>query len=299
MLLPPGGPPNWPPSNGCARITLRKKITLPEGMLLDRIGPTEGRFVAVLQRTPSTRQAKPASYSSRSLRSLGETPYMLEIDGKEVDLRKIIYEKIYDEKNDEDNELYYVLRVKKPMTIKNPCKAVKYFGYPGGALQLELPKTVQELLNDGSLEKIPVRDWNDPIKGMGPGFPRFPPYSDPDDGKDAAFRPLEDGLDPLMELYYSTEADRKAYRNDKGMASTPAGPTRPAISVETATPTPAPRTPSPSSRAADAATGVASPNATARALFQSPAGAIVSSTSPKTTPGPLSYATVASRSSGK
>jgi hypothetical protein len=221
---------------------------------------------------------------------------MLKIDGEEVDLRKIIYEKIYDEKNDVDNELYYVLRVKKPMTIKNPCKAVKYFGYPGGALQLELPKTVQELLNDGSLEKIPVHDWNDPIKGMGPGFPRFPPYSDPDDGKDAAFRPLEDGLDPLMNLYYSTEADRKAYRNDKGMASTPAGPTRPAISVETATPpTPAPRTPSPSSRAAAAAaaaaTGVTSSPDPKRAMnFRSPNGKEARAS--LTPPGPLSYANV-------
>jgi hypothetical protein len=265
MKLPPDGPPNWPIMDGCKKITTKGPITLPIDSLLDRIGSTNGRFVAVLQRDIRTENPKPASYSSRSLRTLGETPYMLKIDGKDVDLREIIYKMIYKPENDVDNELYYVLRLKKPITIINPCKAAKAFGYPGGAFQLGLPKTVQELLDDGTLEKVAPED----MKKIGPGFPRFPPYTDDDDGKPAAFRPWNASLDPFVDLYYSTTAERYNHRKKVGADPTPDKGAVPHVSFELASAAQVAPSPTPTPGAGtsvSAASGLMSPTGV-RKLF--------------------------------
>jgi hypothetical protein len=205
--------------NGCTELSLKGPIILKAGTLLDRIGPTDGRFVAFIQRDIRTELPKPASYASRSLRTLGETPYWAFMYGKKVDLREKIYKMIYTSTNDKENKLYYVLQLEQDLEVTDPCKAAKAFGYPGGALQLGLPSTVQKLIDDGILKKLTPVDMK---YILGEDFPRFPPYTDPDDGIEAAFRPYNRSLYPIMEQYYSTEEMRAKYRNEQALPPTPA-----------------------------------------------------------------------------
>jgi hypothetical protein len=122
---------------------------------------------------------RPATFDERAMRILGETRYDHIIDGETVDLRELLYKKIYNEKNDEKNELYYVLKVLKPFTATKPCIAKGgVFGYKGGALQLGLPEPLNILIGKGVLKKLT------PAEMTALNLPRFPPY------KDESFRPM-------------------------------------------------------------------------------------------------------------
>ncbi|MBD1227915.1 TNT domain-containing protein [Xenorhabdus griffiniae] len=48
-----------------------------------------------------------------------------------------------------------VFVVKKPITV-DAGEITPWFGYPGRGIQYDLPKKVNELIADGSLEKISV-----------------------------------------------------------------------------------------------------------------------------------------------
>ena len=101
-FLPPAGLPNWPKIDGCVKIKVNT-VELTPGTLIDRIGPMNGRFVAVLKKKNG--KAKPSSYASRSLRALGETPYPFIKNGVTVskDLREELYKMIYTPINDKYN----------------------------------------------------------------------------------------------------------------------------------------------------------------------------------------------------
>jgi hypothetical protein len=209
---PPETPPDWPDEDGC--VTKRvEEVTLQEGTLLDRFGPKRGRFVAVLQKD-AEEKPKPASFSSRSLRTLGETPYMYPINGKMRDLRKIIYDMIYTTSNDKTNDEYYVLEVLKEIKGKFPCKAASAYKYLGGALQLGLPDTVENLLKgpDPFLRKLDSKETRELFGGI-----NFPPYISITDGNEAEFRPLSKSLYSLMDLYYSNPDVRKEWRRKEGL----------------------------------------------------------------------------------
>ena len=94
-ILPPIGPPNWPDLEGC-EVKSIKTIPIRADTYLDRIGDMKGTFVAVIQRDLKTHAAKPASYSSRCLRTLGETPYPYPLDPTKPDEKSDVREKLYE-----------------------------------------------------------------------------------------------------------------------------------------------------------------------------------------------------------
>jgi hypothetical protein len=163
-----------------------------------------------------------------------------------VDLRKALYEEIYNNENDPDNDLYYVLEVREPLAVlksrgplygKNPCKAAKAFDYPGGALQLELPDTVEKLINDGYLEKLTPAATVD-LLGRS-----HPPYEEPTDllpDKEKYFRPYSTSLYTLMDEYYTSKKERNEFRKKLGHAPTPAPTKLAAVSMMTHTVHPSP-----------------------------------------------------------
>jgi len=211
--------PQWPKLDGC-ELLRTDRTPLPIGTLIDRIGSTDGKFAAVVQ-ADLTGIAKPASYVSRSLRLLGETPYLYPFDDAipdKVDLRKVLYEEIYNHENDPDNDLYYVLKVKQKFYGKNPCKAAEAFGYPGGALQLELPDTVTNLLKTGYLEKLTPAATS---ALFGRSHPLYAEDIDYEVNKEDYFRPYSPSLYPLMNYYYTTEGQRARFRMSRGELPTP------------------------------------------------------------------------------
>jgi len=209
---PPETPPDWPDEDGCVSKKV-EEITLQVGTLLDRFGPKRGRFVAALQKDVAGNPI-PASFSSRSLRTLGETPYFYPIDGRVRDLRKIIYDMIYNPSNDTKNDEYYVLEVMKEFKGKFPCKAASAYKFSGGALQLGLPDSVENLLKGPFpfLRKLDAKETHTLFGGI-----NFPPYVNKTDGNEAAFRPLSKSLYPLMDLYYSKPEVRRVWREKEGL----------------------------------------------------------------------------------
>ncbi|WXG15961.1 TNT domain-containing protein [Xenorhabdus griffiniae] len=61
-----------------------------------------------------------------------------------------------------DGRPYSVFVVKKPITA-DAGEIAPWFGYPGRGIQYDLPKKVNELIADGSLEKISVTVKGKPI----------------------------------------------------------------------------------------------------------------------------------------
>jgi len=178
---PPGGMPNWPPEDGCAEKSFTSIVIKP-GSYFDRFGEEKGTFVAIMgKNTDGT--PLPSSYDARSMRALGETPFIVTINGEKQDVRKYLYEMIYNSENDKDNELYYVLKVIKQITGKFPCRAAPAFNYNGGAYQLELPKSIGELIADGTLKRLTTEQMEgreiDTDRIPFPKFPKFPKYTDP------------------------------------------------------------------------------------------------------------------------
>ena len=219
---PPGGVPQWPKLDGCSLLRI-EKVELPIGTIVDRIGSQQGKFVGVVQADVDTGYAIAPSYVSRSLRLLGETPYSYPFhdaipEKDKVDLRKVLYEEIYNKDNDPDNDLYYVLKVRKKFYGKNPCKAADAFGYPGGALQFELPDTVENLLKAGFLEKLTPAAT---VALLGMSHPPYEKEVDYWDDKDSYFRPYSTSLYPLMKYYYTTEEEREKFRIKRGQIPTP------------------------------------------------------------------------------
>jgi hypothetical protein len=217
-LLPPDGPPNWPTDDGCTILPKKYIPSLPIDTYLDRIGPTTGRFVAILQKDPATDMAKAASYASRSLRTLGETAYPTTIGGVDVpDLRELLYKMIYKPENDPNNDLYYVLRVAKPgVRALNPCRAKAVFGYPGGAFQLALNRTIEDLIKDKSLEKLT------PAKTATLLGRNFPVYRDEHDGNPAAFEPYNPVFNMLLDNSAAAIEARRQWRIRQQLPASPA-----------------------------------------------------------------------------
>ena len=224
MYKPPDKIPDWPEESGC-KSKRADFVKLEKGTLLDRFGSVFGGFVAVLQKDEKGNPI-PASFASRSLRTLGETPYYYKINGKTVDLRKIIYDLIYNPENDKNNDEYYVLEVIDEFEGKFPCKAASAFYYPGGALQLGLPGNVDTLIKDGKLRKLGPEETKKLFNGI-----RFPPYIRNTDGNEAAFRPLSESLYTLMDMYYSDPKNRADWRKSVGLD--PDTPVKPAASIKT------------------------------------------------------------------
>jgi len=214
-FLPPDGPPNWPRDDGCIVKTV-KSIKLLPGTYLDRIGAKTGKFVAAVQKRLDG-VGKPASFSSRSLRTLGETPYRARPEDQ--DFREVMYKIIYNTENDPANRLYYVIKVVEEIVGLFPCIANKAFGYNGGALQLGLTETIAELERKGKIRILNPAETLTLFGGI-----NFPPYTDPTDGIKAAFRAYSPSLSALVERYYSTHAEREAYRLSVGstVPTTPA-----------------------------------------------------------------------------
>ena len=215
--LPPDGPPNWPTDDGCTILPKKYIPSLPIDTYLDRIGPTTGRFVAILQKDPKTGRAKAASYASRSLRTLGETAYPTTIGGVDVqDLRELLYEMIYKPENDPNNELYYVLRVAKPgVRALNPCRAKAVFGYPGGAFQVGLSRTIEDLIKNGYLEKLtPAKTYT--LLGR-----NFPVYHDENDGNPAAFEPYNPVFNMLLDNSAAAIEARRQWRIGQQLPASP------------------------------------------------------------------------------
>jgi len=196
QLIPPGGPPSWPPEDGCARVSFAS-IEIPENSFLDRLGDTRGRFVAILE--AGTRgEPLPSSYEARAMRALGETPFNVTINGKVIDLRHVLYTMIYNDKNDPDNELYYVLKVLKPFTALRPCPADNAFGYRARAFQLGLPDTIQNLITNGTLEKLTPERM---IEELGTDFPSHPPYFNRATDTNINFVPFDKRLIEVINHY--------------------------------------------------------------------------------------------------
>jgi hypothetical protein len=160
-----------------------------------------------------------------------------------MDLRELLYREIYNEENDPDNDLYYILKVKKKFYGKNPCKAANAFGYPGGALQFELPDTVENLIKDGYLEKLTSAAT---VALLGRSHPHYDKVEDYMADKDSYFRPYSTSLYPLMKYYYTTEEERETFRRSRGQLPTPR-PRTPGATVyplaATVRPSPAPLSP--------------------------------------------------------
>jgi hypothetical protein len=221
--------PQWPKLDGCSSLSVKRVELLPD-TLLDRIGSPKGTFVGVVQKDLKG-NAKAASYVSRSLRLLGETAYPYPFDDSKpekdkVDLRELLYEEIYNKDNDPNNDLYYVLKVREPFDKSmgplygiKPCKAADAFGYPGGALQLELPNTVENLLKDGYLEKLTPAET---VALLGRNHPPYDTIVDYMADKEHYFRPYSASLYSLMDEYYTSQEERNEFRKGLGQAATPA-----------------------------------------------------------------------------
>jgi len=244
---PPGGVPEWPKLDGCLLLRI-DKVALPIGTILDRIGSQQGKFVAVVQADIDTGVAMAPSYVSRSLRLLGETPYEYPFsdavpEKDKVDLRELLYREIYNNENDPDNNLYYVLKVTRKFYGKNPCKAANAFGYPGGALQMELPDTVENLIKNGSLEKFTPAAT---VALLGRSHPPYKKVEDYMADKDSYFRPYSTALYTVMNSYYTTKEERENFRKSRGQIPTP-HPTTPGAAIyqlpATIRPSPAPSSP--------------------------------------------------------
>jgi hypothetical protein len=141
---------DWPPEGGCESKQV-ETVILRVGTLIDRIGHPFGFFWSWVQRNLRG-FARPASFKSRALRTLGENAYMYDINRKRVDLRNLIYGMMFTHQNDPNNKLYYVARVMKDIEGKFPCRAGTAFDYPGGALQVEFSKNVKTLIEEGYIE---------------------------------------------------------------------------------------------------------------------------------------------------
>lgn len=222
-FLPPDAPPNWPSNDGCTLFGM-DYVRLPIGTYLDRIGSIDGRYVAIVEKDPTTNEPKAASYISRSLRTLGETSYPTIIGGEDIpDLRKTLYDMIYNPKNDPQNELYYVLKVVKDgVRGKNPCKAKAAFEYPGGALQLGLSRSVSELLKYGYLKKLTHDETKNLLGGR--NFPEYESEYDTPADHDNAFRPFNTVFNGLMNEFYASEDKRQAWRIQKGLSDSSEAP---------------------------------------------------------------------------
>jgi len=192
-------------------------------MYIDRFGNEDGSYVGIPRRPPTKKGIKPnnifipATFSERSLRSLSETelPFNISKYLKEQriqikssadilipDFRKVIYSMIYNKDNDKTNSLYYILRVLKPITAKLPCKAAPAFEYDGGALQVQLPRTIKELLEgpSPSLQKLSSEE----IYTLMGSY--FPPYSGPKI-QDALFEPHDERLINVVRANYPYPKD--------------------------------------------------------------------------------------------
>jgi len=208
-ILPPGGMPNWPKIDGCKYQSFKGVIIQP-GSYLDRFGEETGRFVAIMG-ADEKGNPRPSSYAERAMRALGETPYMMIIDGRSRDLREILYKMIYTERNDRFNDLYYVLKVMKPFTAEHPCPAAEAFDYKGGAYQLGLSKSIAELIKEGTLKRLMTEQMIsgeiDPDDGKRfPIFPRFPTYKDVDETFAVnKFKPYDSNLLEVINYYRKKE----------------------------------------------------------------------------------------------
>jgi hypothetical protein len=226
MLMPLDGPANWPDLAGC-EISRIESVLLEPGMVVDRFGGIKGQYVAIMRRPPTKRgetpstECIPATFKERSLRSLSETklPFNISkylrkigqpIDGPDIiipDFREEMYLDMYNHTNDPENKLYYILKVLRPIKALAPCKARPWFDYDGGALQLQLPASIEELLDmhqaDGGgpyLRKLSSEE----IKGLIGDY--FPPYSG-EKIEDAKFEPYDGALINVVKANYPYPKD--------------------------------------------------------------------------------------------
>ena len=223
----PGAYTEWPSADGCTNIRI-KQIRLEKGTYVDRFGsPIGGVYAAFLRKGPDG-NPKPFSYESRSLKNIGPNAYpinlidnllnMLQSEPASVilkqtmltlnqlknanssigntDLRKMIFEHVYNHENDRDNTDYAIYQVTEPFNAVYPCKAAPFFEFPGGAYQVAFPDTIEHLLKNGYLHKLTSNEIFDLIGAY------FPPYSDPTDQNNVI----------LFEPYLQDIVDISAYK---------------------------------------------------------------------------------------
>jgi hypothetical protein len=212
---PPSSYITWPKLQGCINQRI-EIIKLPKGTLVDRVGDGFGTYCGILE-MDGAGNVIPASWQKRSLPYLGQTSYPYNINGKQVDLREELYKMIYNISNDPEQTLYGVYEVisEEPIDAKFPCVAEKAFEYIGGAFQLELPESINNLIDAGKIKKLTLTEIS---KKLGPTFPTFPPYRYPNDDKPETFQIFDRKLRFLVDLYkLSTPEERDAKRLELGL----------------------------------------------------------------------------------
>jgi hypothetical protein len=201
-LVTPGAIVNWPDVDGCKNIRI-EKITLQKGTLIDRFGADNGRYVAFLKKGANGKPS-PFSYESRSIKTIAPNSYPINLieyllntlttnmydhitkqrlrvalniiradtpTFGNVELRKMIFDLVYNDKNDTAD--YFIYRVIEPFDAIYPCQAAPFFEFPGGAYQVGLPSTVKYLVENKYLEKLK------PVEVLNLIGSHFPPFSNP------------------------------------------------------------------------------------------------------------------------
>jgi hypothetical protein len=214
-LKPPSSYIYWPKLKGCINQRI-EIIKLAKGTLIDRVGDGFGTYCGLIE-IDNDKNPIPASWQKRSLPYLGQTKYPYVIDGKNIDLREELYKMIYNETNDPEQSLYGVYEVisEDAIEAKFPCVAEKAFDYIGGAFQLELPESINDLIAAGKIKKLTLTEIRDKL---GATFPTFPPYRYPNDDKPETFQLFDRKLRFLVDLYkLSTPEARDAKRAELGL----------------------------------------------------------------------------------
>ncbi len=159
----------WPPLGGCAvGSKIIPNFTLHKDDVFDRFGPLTGKYVSPVGDAAERlarafegvnwvygmKDTEPTvySYTNRALPYAGVSDAGVEGNA----LRQNLYQRTYSENIKTGKQVdYNQFRVRKPV-VGNACRAGAAFNTSGGALQLELRDSVQDLLRLGAIEHLKV-----------------------------------------------------------------------------------------------------------------------------------------------
>ena len=154
----------WPPNEGCELNPVT--VTLQRGDLIDRFGPTSGSYVSPIGNTarrignllsiPESNTKNKYTYKNRALPYAGVNSAGF----KNNTVRKTLYN---NESKKGANALgYHQYEILQDIDNCSACKAASAFDTPGGAIQIKLPMSIQELIDNGRVKEIATANSNIP-----------------------------------------------------------------------------------------------------------------------------------------
>ena len=161
----------WPPLGGCAEGSkIIENYALQKGDIFDRFGPLSGKYVSPIgiaaeklaraldgaQWAPTVGNTEPTvySYTNRALPYAGVSDAGVARDA----LRQNLYRRSYEEDVKSGRQIDYgQFQVLEPV-VGNACRAGAAFNTSGGALQLELTASVEDLLKRRKIELLPIKE---------------------------------------------------------------------------------------------------------------------------------------------